>query len=238
MVRKLTLLVIFAALVPVSGFAEDTQAKTDTDLTRARMGDTKATADFQKLIDRSAEVYRAVAKGPQGQVPASVTQAARCVAVLPNVVAGALVVGGAHGEGLATCKTSDGAWSAPAVISLDQGSIGLQAGAKSTDLVLFFLSDESTRALKKGSFELGTEVGVVAGKYDTSLDLGRAGVVAYSRTEGVFAGASITGSRVGKDQSEISRAYGRPADFTAILEGREAPPTNLNTKKLTELMPS
>ena len=150
---------------------------------------------------------------------------------------GALVVGGSHGEGLATCKDSVGAWSQPASISLSQGSIGLQAGAKSTDLVLFFQNQDAVSALKRGSFALGTEVSAVAGKYDTSLDASTAGVVVYSRTEGVYAGAAINESKIGKDLEEQGKLYGKSVDYVAILEGKEFPDSSGYSRKLLSELP-
>jgi lipid-binding SYLF domain-containing protein len=148
---------------------------------------------------------------------------------------GALFIGGTHGEGLASCRDSNDAWSQPAAISLNQGSIGLQAGAKSADLVLFFQDKGAVQALKRGNFALGTDVSAVAGNYDSSVDTSRAGVVVYTRTEGVFAGASVNGSKIGNDQKDLAGYYGKDVDYTALLEGRESPDSSGYTKKLTKL---
>ena len=205
---------------------------------RASMGEVRANTSLSKMIDEATEVYSTIVRGPHGEVPASVRNAARCIAVIPNVMTGALVVGGAHGQGVASCKTSSGAWSQPAAISLSQGSFGLQAGAKSTDLVLFFQSKEAESALKRGNFALGSDVSAVAGKYDASVDTAGAGVVAFSRTEGVFAGVSINGSRIGNDQDELASYYGKNAKFLPILENSDSFGNSRYSNKLTSLFPS
>ena len=237
MKRIIALSFAFVISCPLLARAEDVQAKNETQESRARMAEVKDRADFTKLVDQSAEVYGAIAKGPQGEVPSSILKNARCIAVLPNVVTGALVVGGTHGSGLATCRDSNNGWSQPAAISLSQGSIGVQAGAKSTDLVLFFQNDNAVKALKRGNITLGTDASAVAGNFDKAVDFSNAGVVVFSRTEGLFAGASVNGSRIGKNQDDSASYYGKNVDFTALLEGRQSPDSSGYTQKLTKLLP-
>ena len=216
-----------------NGSADENNA----DTTRARMEESKTSVQFRQMIDSSAEVYRAVVRGQDQQVPNTVLKDARCIAVLPGVVTGALVVGGTHGEGLVSCRTQSG-WSQPAAITLNSGSIGIQAGAKKTDLVLFFQTPEAEEALKKGSFEFGSDISASAGKYESAYDTQGAGVITYSRTNGVFAGASVNGSKVGKDEDAMSRDYGRPVHYIGLLNGKENPGSTSETERFTSLLPS
>jgi SH3 domain-containing YSC84-like protein 1 len=194
-------------------------------------------ARFHRIIDQSAVVYKGIAKGPHGEVPPSVLNNARCVVVLPNVMTGALVIGGAKGQGLASCVDNNRVWSQPAPISLAQGSIGLQVGAKSTDLVLFFQTDAAVAALKRGNFELGSDISAVAGNFDNEVDTSTAGVVVFTRTEGLFAGASINGSKISSDVAELSSFYGKTVSYNDLLEGRELPDSSGYTIKFTNLLP-
>lgn len=235
--RKLALALAIMISAPLAVSAEDIRAQNQDIPTRARMGEVKDQNPFHKLVDEAIDVYSSLTKGKHGEVPSSVLKSARCIAVLPSVVTGALVVGGTHGEGLASCKGSSNSWSQPASISLNQGSIGLQAGAKSADLVMYFQSDEAVKALKSGTFVLGTEVSAVAGNFDSKFDNSNAGVVVYTRTEGLFAGASVNGSKIGIDQDELESFYGKKVDYTALLEGRESPDSSGYTAKLTKLFP-
>ena len=64
-----------------------------------------------------------------------------------------------------TCRTGKG-WSAPAFVNISGGSFGLQLGAESSDLVLFFMNDRGARSLVKGSgITLGGEASVAAGPF-------------------------------------------------------------------------
>jgi lipid-binding SYLF domain-containing protein len=162
---------------------------------------------------------------------------ALCIGVIPNVMTGAFIVGGTHGEGLVSCKENDNSWSQPATISLNQGSIGLQAGAKTADVVIFFQTKQAVEALKRGNFAFGADVSAVAGTYDSNINTDNAGVLVYTRSEGLFAGASVNGSRVGKEQDMLERYYGEKIDYSALLDGRTAPDSKGYTQSLTKLFP-
>jgi lipid-binding SYLF domain-containing protein len=237
---KRTLLVALAALVasPLLTLSAPVRAETQESTMRARMGDTKDRARFFKLVDDAASVYSSMVKGTHGAVPASVLSNARCIAILPGVISGGLVVGGTHGEGLAMCKNSDRTWSNPAAVSISQGSIGLQAGAKSADLVFFFQNSEAVEALRRGRFALGSDVSAVAGNFDGSVDTSSAGVITYAKSQGLFAGAAVTAGTMTKDDDALASYYGKPVDYTGLLEGRETPDTARYSEKLTKMLPS
>ena len=234
--KKIALLFALVMTGPMVCVA-DTQQALNQDQTNERITELKDEARFHQMVDSASEVYESIVKGAHGQVPATTLNHARCIATLPNVLTGAIIVGGAHGQGLASCKDDSGRWSQPVSVSLNQGSIGLQAGAKSTDLVLFFQTKEAVRALKSGKFNLGADVSAVAGKYDSKVDTANAGVVVFSRTEGAFAGVSVNGSVVGRDQDELASYYGKKVDYTEILEGRENPDSAGYTERFTKLLP-
>ena len=237
--KKIALILAIAISYPIIGLAEDQVAQNqDQDKgTRARLETIKDQSRFHTMVEESMEVYSSIAKGTNREVPASVLRNARCIAVIPNVITGALIVGGAHGEGLASCKDANNSWSQPAAVSLNQGSLGLQAGAKSADLVMYFQSKDAVNALKKGNFAIGSDISAVAGNYDNSVDTSGAGVVVYSRTQGAFAGASVTGSKIGNDKDDLASYYGKKVDYTALLENRETPDSAGVTQKLTKLFP-
>ncbi len=204
---------------------------------RASLGENKDQRRFRILVNEASEAYESIAKGSQGEVPKKILNSALCIGVIPSLMTGAFIVGGTHGEGLVSCKDGKGMWTQPATITLNQGSIGLQAGAKSADVVLFFRTREAVEALKRGNFSLGSEISAVAGTYDSEMNQTSAGVVVYSRSEGLFAGASINGSKVGKEQETLERYYGEKIDYSALLDGRQATEGRGFTERLTNLFP-
>ncbi|MCO6429883.1 MAG: lipid-binding SYLF domain-containing protein [Deltaproteobacteria bacterium] len=159
-------------------------------------------------LGSAIDVYRNVAQGDK-QVPSSVRNEARCIAVIPNTRTAALGIGGTHGDGVAACKTPDGDWSNPVFINATGGSLGVQAGMKTADLVLYMTGENAQNALQKGKFELGGEMGVVAGSFDEGFDVPKSGVVAYSISKGAFAGVSVSGLNISIDKEEMRDFYGQ-----------------------------
>src|SRR6476469_2523823 len=64
-------------------------------------------------------------------IPKDLLDKSECVVVFPSVKKVALGVGGSYGRGAMTCRTGEdfkGPWSAPTLMALEGGSIGLQMG--------------------------------------------------------------------------------------------------------------
>ena len=108
-------------------------------------------AKTAKEIDASVDVaierfYKQVAGAGE------FVKASKGMLVMPNVVKGAFIVGGEYGEGALRVggKSVD-------YYNTVSGSIGLQIGGQSKDIILFFMTDE---ALKQFRASKGWEAGV------------------------------------------------------------------------------
>jgi SH3 domain-containing YSC84-like protein 1 len=167
---------------------------------------------------------------PDAEVPQSILAKARCVAVIPDMVKGGFVVGGQHGRGLATCRTSNG-WSAPAPITASGGSWGAQIGVQSADVVLLFMNQGAVDSLLHDKLKLGGEASIAAGPIgrdaQASTDLKmKSEILSYSRTKGLFAGLDLSGAAVRQDMDTTEAMYGRSVPFTEILSGQVRPPAD------------
>lgn len=107
--------------------AEDTQIDRNS----------RAFKEADYTLTKSTDVYREISEGKQGKVPQSVLDKTRCVAIFPDTVTVSAGLGGIHGDGVGFCKSSAGTWENPMFLNLTGGSIGLQAGVKSADMVLY-----------------------------------------------------------------------------------------------------
>lgn len=172
----------------------------------------RATEVIQNLTSTSAD---------QG-IPNTVLEGAKCVAVIPKLVKGAFVVGGEHGTGVATCRTSSGSWSSPAPFSLSGISWGPQIGGKSTDLVMFIMNDQGMNDLLQGHIKVGADVSAAAGPVgrSASADAGyKAGILTYSASKGAFVGASLNGAELSQDEKATREWYNHDVSFKDILTG-------------------
>ncbi len=71
-----------------------------------------AREDTVERFHSSVEVLHAIMEAPDKGVPEEVLSNAKCILVVPNLIKGGFIIGGKHGRGIASCRTSDG-WSAP-----------------------------------------------------------------------------------------------------------------------------
>jgi len=189
--------------------------------------DSHASKHMDKAASRlsdATQVYQELVRSPDRGVPQNLVDRCRCVAVFPNVLKAAIGVGARHGQGVMSCRTSGG-WSAPAFLKITGGSTGLQIGASSTDLVLFFMSDRGARSLIQGSrFTLGGKASVAAGPFGRSGEFAtnpslRSEIYSYARSRGLFAGVSLEGARITNDRDEQSAFYGTNVSTRQLLFG-------------------
>jgi SH3 domain-containing YSC84-like protein 1 len=193
------------------------------------------TLGWAKDEDNSGELQQATqvvqnltTTAPDQGIPNQVLEGAKCVAVIPKLVKGAFVVGGEHGTGVATCRTSSGSWSAPAPFSVSGISWGPQIGGKSTDLVMFIMNDQGMNDLLAGHIKVGADVSAAAGPVgrSASADAGyKAGILTYSASKGAFVGASLNGAELQQDNKATRAWYNKDVSFKDILTGSVSTPS-------------
>lgn len=160
-------------------------------------------------------------------IPSSVLKGAKCIAVVPNLIQAGFIVGGRHGSGVATCRTTDDQWTSPAPFKLTGASWGAQIGGQSIDLVMMVMNDQGMQALRNGHFKLGGEVSGAAGPVGREAAASggwKAGILTYSRTKGAYAGATIKGAELQQDDDATKALYGNDVKFSQILNGQAPKP--------------
>jgi lipid-binding SYLF domain-containing protein len=193
----------------------------------------KADTDIGKRMNTAANVLDEIMATPDKGIPKNILSDAKCIAVVPSMVNIALVFGGRHGKGVATCRTPSG-WSAPAPIDITGGSWGLQIGGQATDLVMLIMNQKGMDHLLSSKFKVGAEITGAAGPVgrqmegDTDWKM-RAEILSYSRSRGLFAGVDLNGASVKQDKDETAVLYGKVLPFETILSGKVAPPSGSQT---------
>ncbi len=197
-------------------------------------------ADLERKLRVSTEVYEEFF-GAKDDAGNHVANDAECIAVIPNMIKGAIGIGGHKGKGVISCR-SDLGWSPPAFIKITGGSLGLQLGGEESDLVLFFMSRRGVESLLTSKFTLGGEAGVAAGPFgssaETSTDLRfRAEIYAYARSRGLFAGLSIEGGTLTINQKAIKQFYGKRIWPEEILFEHAVPTVPDEARVFMEALP-
>lgn len=176
-----------------------------------------------ETTQKATAVLAEVMHAPDRDMPADMLRNAYAVAVLPSVIKAGLLVGGRHGQGLLSVKTKSG-WSDPAFITISGGSLGLQAGVSSTDMLLIFRSEDGVKSLIYGKFLVGTDIAVAAGPVGRNAQAStdaklQAEVYAWSRSRGLFAGLSLQGASLKINHQANREVYGPQASAKQILNG-------------------
>ncbi len=167
-------------------------------------------------VENAGKVMAEILNIPD-DIPQDLLDKAKCVIVLPSVVKFAIGIGGSYGRGVMTCRSGkdfSGPWSAPAMMALEGGSIGLQLGGQATDFVLLVMNERGAGSILSSKVKLGVDAAAAAGPKGrdaaaaTDVTL-RAEVLSYSRSRGLFAGVSLEGSTLRPDDDGNKRLYGK-----------------------------
>lgn len=178
--------------------------------------------------ESAATILDEIMAAPDKGIPEEVLGSAKCVAVVPTLLKGGFVFGGAHGKGMATCRTAEG-WSAPAPFTMTGGSFGLQIGLQGVDLVMLIMNQRGMQALLSSHFKIGADASAAGGPVGRHAEAAtdwtmRSEVLTYSRARGLFAGITINGAVVRQDEDSTRELYGRDIPFRSILTGAVATP--------------
>ncbi|MGA9463605.1 MAG: lipid-binding SYLF domain-containing protein [Terracidiphilus sp.] len=188
--------------------------------------DREATAN---RLDHAGRVLHEIMAAPDSGIPEEVLEHAKCLAVVPHLLKGGFVFGAENGRGVTTCRTANG-WSAPAFFAITGGSWGLQIGVEGIDLVLIIQNDRGMERLIGSGFELGADASAAAGPVgrhasaDTNWKLDTE-ILTYSRAKGAFAGLTLNGASIRRDDDSTEAVYGHDISTRRILQGDVAVPT-------------
>jgi lipid-binding SYLF domain-containing protein len=192
-----------------------------------------AREDADNRLTASAEVLHEIMDAPDKGIPQEVLEHAKCVAVVPNMLKGGFVIGASHGKGVATCRNGNG-WSAPAFFTVGGGSAGFQIGIEGVDLVMIIQNEKGMEKLIASKFQIGADVSAAAGPVgrhasaNTDWKL-ETEILTYSRAKGAFAGITLNGVSIRRDDDSTKATYGRKVSTRAVLSGKVAVPSSANT---------
>ena len=210
--------------------------------------------DLKDAAERTAkatEVFNELVTAPDRGIPKDLLGGAEAVIVIPSLMKGGFIVGAKHGKGIVSVRrpvdspataraVSDSAatdgqatalsgWSGPAFIQMTGGTIGWQIGLESVDLVLLVMNRKGIDELLEDRFTLGGALSVAAGPLGRSGNAatnitGEAGVLGYSRAQGLFAGATLEGAGIKNDRDENEAVYGKENAHLRIILRQGAKP--------------
>ena len=187
-------------------------------------------ADGQKNLTESASVFTEIMATPDQGIPQDLLEKAQCVMIIHGLKKAAFVVGGQYGRGFAVCRNHGGTgWAAPAAVRMEGGSVGLQIGGSSTDIVMLVMSKRGMDKLLGDKFTLGADASVAAGPVGRTANANTdasmtAEMLAWSRSKGLFAGISLSGATVRNDLDVNAELYGHKMTNKEVIMSDMAAP--------------
>lgn len=184
----------------------------------------KAQKIFQSFVDPH--------NGLDHVVPPSVLRRAKGFCLMSVAKAG-FGFSARAGSGVVIARLEDGSWSAPSAVGTAGGGFGFQAGVELAEFLIILNSRAAVKTfMTKGSLMVGGNLSVAAGPLGRNVEgtgsLSAKGKVAamysYSRTKGLFGGASIEGSVLVERSDANAKAYGANVTATQLLSGSVDPP--------------
>ncbi len=161
-------------------------------------------------LKNTESILRDFMGNPDTAIPSAVLSRARGIVIAHQFKAGFLVAF-QGGYAVALVKKRDGHWSVPGFMRAGEASIGLQAGGKATDVIYVLMDEEATHRLLQTRFNIGVDAKAVAGPHasevESSTDILKVPVLIYSKSSGLYAGATLKGGYLTADDTANQLFY-------------------------------
>jgi lipid-binding SYLF domain-containing protein len=182
---------------------------------------TAVAATEQEVVNQSASILRDFRSMPEKGIPGRIIRDAKGLAIVSVVKVG-FGISGKGGQGVVVARTGRG-WSGPSFIGTGGAGWGAQIGAEITDFVFVLNTNRAVRAFSRdGNVTVGADASAAAGPVGRDAQVGvtpSAAIYTYSRSKGLFAGASLEGAVIATQKTANTRYYGRPVRAVDILSG-------------------
>ncbi len=169
--------------------------------------------DEVKRVGAATTVLSEMMRARDQAIPGAILEKAEAIAIFPGVKKAGFVVGGQWGRGIISVRDKDTRqWSSPAFLTMTGGSVGAQIGGTEIDVILVIMNRSGVEHLLSNQVKRGGEISAAAGPVGRASEAStdaqlHAQILSYSRSRGLFAGATINGSVIKEDVDANTRFY-------------------------------
>jgi SH3 domain-containing YSC84-like protein 1 len=166
-------------------------------------------AELVTRVETCEAILREFQARPDLAVPPQVWERAKGVLILNQFKAGFLL-GIQDGYGVLMVKQANGRWSLPVLVNAGQASLGFQVGAKSVESIMVLTDENTPRLLFRNRVNVGVDAKAVAGPKAAeaermTTELLKTPILAYTKTVGVYAGATVRAGHISRnDQANFT----------------------------------
>ncbi len=174
------------------------------------------------VISTSMDIIQNV----QAKIPQKLLQNANAIVIIPNLKHGGLLLGGSYGHGILTVKNENG-WSDPSFVTFRSVSFGLQAGIRSTDVIMIFENKRGLNGIIDGKAIIGINAGAVVGNKERQVSKETDGelsakIFSFGQGNGLELNiGSISGGNLYIDDETNDKYYNKIVKTDLLLSGAE-----------------
>ncbi len=192
----------------------------------------------QILVDSATLSVESIMDGAQGGPAQSYLRRARAVIICPDIFRAGFVFGGEGGSCVMAARAADGAWSSPAFYNLGGGTFGAQIGVQNAQVMMMVMTGEGLNALLDSQVKFGGEAGGTVATYGTGVAGGMStalntDIVTFSKSQGLYGGATISGSSLSNDAGAQQVYYGTDLSARQIVIDMQGSNTGANPLRST-----
>ena len=152
---------------------------------------------------------------------------AKAIFIVPSLLRGAFILGGAGGSGVLIVKQPDGSWSHPAFYTMGSASVGLQIGMDTSEIVFVVRTQRGVESFYTNDFRLGGDASLAVGSTGAGARGGgfSGDFVAFAKSKGVYGGISLDAQGVAVEDQANLNYYGMPVrPIDILVRGRASNP--------------
>jgi SH3 domain-containing YSC84-like protein 1 len=197
-------------------------------------------ADLVARVETCEAILQEFQHKPATRPSADAWKRAKAVLITNQFKAG-FFLGVQDGFGVMMVKKPDGLWSIPVLVNAGEASIGFQVGAKTVEGI-FIITDENTpRKLFSSRFNIGVDAKAVIGpkaaeKESNNEEILKTPVLAYTKSVGVYAGATIKAGHISRNDAANFTLYNTRYTMPELLysDWVQPPPEVQHLMKLVQ----
>ena len=159
--------------------------------------------DYVTRIESCEAILREFQTRSALAIPQEVWRRAKAVLIL-NQFKASIILGVQDGYGVIMVKKPNGRWSLPVLVNAGEASLGFQLGAKAVESIYIITDENTPRLLFNQRFNIGVDAKAVAGPRAAETERNneeilRTPILAYTKTVGLFAGATVKAGHISRN---------------------------------------
>jgi SH3 domain-containing YSC84-like protein 1 len=177
----------------------------------------------QRVVERARLALDSFLDDPNFEYMRVYVQNAYAVLIVPEMLKAGFIFGAEYGIGVLLVRDpQSGNWGQPAFYSLYGGSVGLQLGGSTSDIVFTVMNEGAVDKLIAHKVKFGGDAEIALGRIGAGVGAGITtqfgeDVYAFAKSKGLYGGVALDGTVVAPKHDWNEAYHGRPVDPMKIV---------------------